>query len=339
MANGYAFGEEPDRPSFSFGQRSGDGTLTNQIRGIFEQNQFELFLPVQREVPNTLVRPHTVTVECCEPFFGYCSGSSQLECQHPMDTRRLGKNYPIILQDMSYTYQRHADMVITRGYKSDEGCALRITEITAPHFTTISEKLPGVSQHDKEVMSIVEITPTFDAYKKTFLSSADAESIPTIQIETRSGMFEYLFLWIEYPTQAVEHFFPYTDPVIQSLEFKVRGRENLFVRQLDADDLERLSRENCHKLCKWREWHESGQGILLSLADLGLTEEIPYPERKRIQLEISCLKKKDPENALDGTTVVGLPDFLEFNVVVIRRNQLLKGDFTGTRFVFLNENI
>jgi len=193
-------------------------------------------------------------------------------------------------------------------------------------------------------MRIAEVTPTFDAFKTTFAATIqDAldlqlPSIPILEIETRSGMFEYLFMWIEYPSQPVEVFFPNSDPVIQSLQFKVRGRENQFVRQLDGDDLERLSRANSHKLCNWRDWHEYGQGILLSLADIGLTEEISFPERERIQLEVSCLSRKDPEKALDSSTHVALPMVLEFNVVIIRRNQLFKGDFTGTRFVFLNEN-
>ena len=150
-------------------------------------------------------------------------------------------------------------------------------------------------------------------------------------------MFEYLFLFLQYPLQPVgneREVYPYTDPVIQSLEFKVRGRDNLFIRKLNGDDLERLSRENCHKLCKWRDWHNQGQGILLHLSDIGLTEEVAYPQRKRIQLEVTCLSKKNPDKAHQ----IPLPEHIEFNAVLVRRNQLFKGDHTGTRFVFLNEN-
>ena len=161
-----------------------------------------------------------------------------------------------------------------------------------PQFTTISEKMPGVHQQDKELMRIAEVTPTFDAFKTNFTDSPEQvnhlPSIPIIEIETRSGMFEYIFMWLEYPSQDVEGFFPYSDPIIQSLQFKVRGRENLFVRKLDGDDLERLSRANCHKLCNWREWHESGQGILLSLADLGLTRS----EERRVGKE--CRSRWSP---------------------------------------------
>ena len=253
-----------------------------------------------------------------------------------MDTHRHGKNYPIFIQDMKYSFTRNAKHLITRGYKADYNNTLRVTALSDPVFTSISEKLPGVRQENKELMKIAEVTPTFNVYTVPFTDEYGSETLPTIEIETRSGMFEYLFMWIEYDASVshqVTHY-PATDPVIQSLRFKVRGRENLFVRQLDADDLERLSRANCHKLCRWREWHEEGQGILLSLADVALTEEISYPQRARIQLEITCLTKKNPEL---GEGEFDLPLYLQFYVVVICRNQLFMGDSTGTKFVFLNE--
>jgi len=331
MRSDYDYGAQADRPALQLPYRAANGSLSANTLAFYQQNRFELFIPVQREVPNTLVAPSTITVECCEPFFGYCSGSSQLECQHPFDTRRLGKNYPIFLQDMRYSYSRDASNIVTHGYKADTHNSLVVTGVSPPVFTSISEKLPGVRQDNKELMKIAEVTPTFDVYNATFSDSPGAETIPTIEIETRSGMFEYLFMYITYPQQAI-YSFPLSDPVIQSLRFKVRGRENLFVRTLDGDDLERLSRENSHKLCRWRDWHNEGQGILLSLADVGLTEEISYPQRDRIQLEITCLTKSTPVSA------IALPLDLQFTVVVVRRNQLFKGDHTGTRFVFLNEN-
>ena len=231
---------------------------------------------------------------------------------------------------MSYSYSRDASNIVTHGYKADPNNALVVTGVSPPVFTSISEKLPGVRQENKELMKIAEITPTFNVYNATFSDAPGQETIPTIKIETRSGMFEYLFMYITYQQQGI-YSFPLSDPVIQSLQFKVRGRENLFVRTLDADDLERLSRENSHKLCRWRDWRNDGQGILLSLADVGLTEEVSYPKRDRIQLEITCLTKTNPVS-------IERPVDLQFTVVVVRRNQLFKGDHTGTRFVFLNEN-
>ena len=152
-----------------------------------------------------------------------------------MDTRRLGKNYPIFLQDMKYSYHRDASHVINLGYKSDNYSSLVIKTVSEPEFTTISEKMPDVNQFDKDVMKLSEITPTYNSYSVLFSDDPGAETIPRIEIETRSGMFEYLFMWVDYPPQTIVAF-PKTHPIIQSLEFKVRGRENLFVRKLNGDD-------------------------------------------------------------------------------------------------------
>ena len=119
--------------------------------------------------------------------------------------------------------------------------------------------------------------------------------------------------------------------MITQLEIRVRGRENQFVRVLDKYDIERLSRQNCHDECDWRTLHERGQGVLLHLSDIGLTEEIPFPRRKRIQLEISMLLDET-----EDLTQISLSERV-FHVVLIRQNQLLQGGVSGCRFSFLNE--
>ena len=138
--------------------------------------------------------------------------------------------------------------------------------------------------------------------------------------------------------------------IITSLRYKIRGRENQFVKVLDEYDLERLSRLNAHTLSKWRELHDAGRGILLHLADIGLTEEVTYPARNRIEMDITLQSFRD---ASDGTglqtgetigkyntfSYINADDFPKhrFTVCLIRHNQLLKGDIVGTRFTFLNE--
>ena len=332
-------GANPGRPALQFPQRQLDGTLLAADLAFYTENRFELFIPVKKEVPNTLARPTKVTVECIEPFFGYCGATTQLECQHPMDTKKYGRNYPLILQDMSYTYQRDATDLFVKGYKNDNDTVLEVNSVSPPEFTTISEKRPGVKQQNKSVMRIAEVTPTFNHYEIKY-GGVGVEYggyggvTPKIEIETRSGMFEYLFMWINFMQDTFSHTFPQTDPIITSIQLKVRGRENLFVRQLDADDIERISRENCHRYCNWRVLHNSGQGILLHLRDIGLTEEVAFPERKRIQMEITLLSETGPD----------IPDYelagysKSFNVVLIRQNQLFQGDVVSSNFVFLNEN-
>ena len=102
---------------------------------------------------------------------------------------------------------------------------------------------------------------------------------------------------------------------------------------MDRFDLERISRSNCNRLSNWRELHNNGQGILIHLADLGLTEEIAFPEKKRIQLELSVLTWKNPESLGQ----VARPTKQTTHCVFIRQNQLFKASHERSEFLFLND--
>jgi len=197
-------------------------------------------------------------------------------------------------------------------------------------------------QADKQLSKIGETTHTIRKHEVTY-SPGDK---PIIQIETRQGNFEYVFLWTQLKRTSETIALPTTNPVIEGLRLHVQGRENRFVRALDRFDLERMSRSNCHELCNWRERHEKGEGILLHLADLGLTEEIPFPFRARFQIEFQLTASKDPETeqfgnhetmssyyALSGADA----NQRTFHAALIRHNQLLRGDSADLRFVYLNE--
>ena len=308
-----------------------DGVRRLSNENYTKLQNFEIFLPVRRQTVNHFTGAKEVGVECIEPFFGYCTGTSQLDCQHPLDTRKFGKNFPLTIQDYTYTFLRDASPLLAqmKGYIKDPWSTLAITEDNDPEFTCISEKLPQTHQDNKDVMNIHEITPTIDH----FFTSYSQGSVAKIDVETRSGMFEYLFLYLKYARGSSDLQTPLHDPVITQLEFKVRGRENLFVKVLDQYDIERISRNNCHKLCDWRYMHNHGQGTLLHLSDIGLTEEIAFPRRKRIQLEISLLA-----DTTDLSTTTTLPDMREFHVAIIRQNQLLMGNVLGCKFSFVNES-
>ena len=299
----------------------------------YDNNILELFIPRRRQIENHFTGAKEVTVECIEPFFGYCSGSSQLGCEYPLDTQILGKNFPITIQDYQYQFSRDASPIVSqlKGYIKDPWTNLVITAESDPVFTTISEKINNTEQEDKSLMRVDEITPTFNAYEQEYVPGQTAE----IQIQTRSGMFEYIFLFCKYKRVSTDTQSPYNEPVVTKLRFKVRGRQNQFVRVLDSYDIERLSRGNSNTLCNWRELHEKGQGVLLHLADIGLTEEIPFPKRKRIQLEISLL-----EDTTEKADIIHeiTTDKRIFHAVLIRQNQRMVGDAMGVKFQFLNES-
>jgi len=326
----------PPRPGqlmpqqIAVGQQNAGKLATQGEYDFYDDGEMELYLPVRRDVINTHGRPLNLEIDSVEPFFGYCSGTSQLECQYPCNTSRLGE-FPLLIQDYTYNFGRDYSNLFRLGYIHDEGMQIQVTA-KDPVFTTVSDKYPDVNQEDKSIGNIQEVTHTIDRLFQTVVKEGKE---PYIQFEPRSGMFEYLFLWVDYPVVGGESVYgrPLYDPVITNLSFKVRGRENQFVKSLDSDDLERLSRSNCHKLCNWRDWHEQGRGILLHLADIGLTEEAPFPKRMRIQLEVTCKSMKH------GVIASEVPDYLRFNLVQLRNNRLFTGDITGTTFEFLNEKL
>ena len=122
------------------------------------------------------------------------------------------------------------------------------------------------------------------------------------------------------------------------------GTENLFLSRLDKYDIERVSRSNCHKHCNWRDLHDKGQGILIHLSDLGLTREIGYGPKKRISLKISVNSTITPEEkaavvTFKPTLLGEVPEAdIETTLVLIRNNQLLRGDIRDMRFTYLNES-
>ena len=299
-------------------------------------NQAKLYMPRKKTIVNTIALAKTRTVTCVEPLIGYGSGAAELHCIRPLNFARHGQNWPLIVQDYEYTMSRNLDFMFTRGFIKSEYTNLIVTPEAPIVFTSISEKHHGVYQADKEVTTISEVSPTINVHKTTYTPGSTA----SIEFETREGNFEYLFMFIEYNHELGNQIGPYRDSIITSLQLKVRGRENLFVRELAGDELERLSRENCHDLCDWRGLHESGQGLLLRLADVGLTEEKPFPSRGRIQLEVTLLTEDAPAAEIWPENM-GTNDALlasrTFYVAVIRENQLLKGNFEQMQFVFLNE--
>ena len=312
-----------------------DGGLLGQLQfNILSGGQtLQLFLPVRNDFVNTLVNKDEVTIECIEPFFGYSTGSHQLLCQEPLNQEKYGQKWPLTVQDYSYTFNQR-EWVLNHGYVHDSGCQPVLTAITEPEFTTISEMNSNL-QHTKETSSIYELSSTLNTYRKSHLP----HTTPTLSLETQFGMFKYLFMYVNIPQVSHSTAYPSTNPVVTSFNYAVRGRKNVFVQKMDRFDIERLSRRNCHIDCNWRELHNKGQGILLHLEDLGLTEEVPYGMRGRVVLDVTLLTTQDPLIETFGgvTTELALAGKREFVVVLIRDNQILKGDWEALEFVKLNQ--
>jgi hypothetical protein len=227
-----------------------------------------------------------------------------------------------------------------QGFIQDSGCQVEVTPDDALTFTTIRE-MDGFDQEDKQVSRIGEASHTLTRYQKEYSKTSQGPfETPTIEIETRQGQFEYAFLFCDFVRTSTNNVMPSTQPVIKSIRYKVFGRENQFTRELDRFDLERISRENCNSMADWRDFHESGQGILIHLADLALTEEAPFPRSGRMKLEFTLLGTAQPNVETFGhndteSAIAG--NKRRFTVCLLRHNRLLKGDIRSLRFTYLNE--
>jgi hypothetical protein len=199
--------------------------------------------------------------------------------------------------------------------------------------------MDAFQQQDKEVSRISEVTHTLNRYTVEYRFEGEP---PVIEIETRQGQAEYIFMYCDFQRAPLyDPAMPTKQPVIGAIQYHVFGRENRFAGQLDRYDLERISRDNCHRLSDWRTLHDEGRGILIHLADLGLTEEVPFPRRGRMKLKFTLLTTIEPAVEYFGSYDTGLhmgsPHKRLWTVCLLRHNRLLKGDIRGMRFSFLNE--
>ena len=324
------------------GGNPGQSIAFPAVGNAFWGGDTRLYLPVKVPFENTIYGVTKEIVTCVEPFFGYTSATNSLACKEPLNTVRLGGQYPPLVQDYKYQFGRNWSKMFTEGFRANSGAKIIITPTTGLTFTTISEQ-DEFKQGTKEVSQVGEVTHTIQRFYADYV----IHGTPEIEIETRQGMFEYLFLHcdIDPDRSSDEAYWPSTQPVITSFQYKIQGRENLFVRELDIYDIERLSRENCHPLSDWRSHHDAGRGILISLGQLGLTEEFAFPRAARIKLTLRLLLTKEPAPKDVGpySSFDILQDYStvprRFTACLIRANQLFKGDIRGTRFEYLNEQV
>jgi len=313
------------------------GANNNMANGqLAAANHYWLCLPYRRdgEVLNHEISHFDVT--SCEPHFSYSSATTILGCEHPLDTARLGRMYPSLIQD--YSLKTRRDYTLMRPsslYQHDNDCKLVI--LPGESKIVSFRERDDFIQSDKSVSRVGEVSHTIVRNSVRYTKG----ETPFIELETRQGQFEYIFLYCRILTDLSEPVTPTTEPIISSMRYFVRGKENNLVYNMDRYDLEHCSRRNCHELSDWRQLHSEGRGILLHLADLGLTESVPYGKRDRLVLKFQLLTTIDPPIETQGqlTTEYVLEDSpREFKVALIRFNRLLTGSSSeGCRFSFLND--
>ena len=299
--------------------------------------QWRLFLPVRQPLQNTPASFTEMNVSCVEPFFGYTTGCAQFSCLEPLSFVDQGREFPLLIQDYQYDFSRGFDKVLTNGWYRRADCELKLQAVGVPEFTTVSNKYPDVFQLDKDTEVVSEISPTFESYTLQYETD-----LPSFEIETREGMFEYLFIRSRY---IASDWTPSTNAVITGLEITVRGSKNHFVTALSTDDIERISYSNCNNACEWRKLHDAGQGILLHLSDIGLGGELEavYPRKNRIKLKIKVTSESVPlpelQEMYEGRENRSNPlAQKDMHLTLIRQNRVLHGDIRGLKFDLQNES-
>ena len=298
-----------------------------------------IYLPFKKDQVNTPYGLLKETVTSYEPFFGYTSGTNSLQCQHPLNTTVHGEFFPGCIQDYRYVLNRKWNAIFSNGFIHDKHYEVKVTPQTELEFITISEMSDSFKQEDKSVSRIGEITHQIVPYSVDF----EIADTPRIRFETRSGNFEYVFLYITYIKTSEDGALPTKNPIITSLNLSVRGKDNLFLQSLDKYELERITRSNSHTLSKFRDLYEAGQGCFLHLSDLGLQNEQPFPARGRVELEFQLLSQESPEVEIfgDDNTQAVLDGANQrkrrLHVVLYRSNWLLRGNTQDMRFTYLNE--
>ena len=307
-------------------------TLTNAEKLA---GDWYLVMPYREDTATSNQEIMSLDLTASEPFFGYASATTELGCDYPLDTARYGKKWPSVVQDYSYTTKRDFSKLLpTSVFQHDPHCALTITPEPA-RYTTLREA-DVFNQAEKDVSKMAESSHDIQIYSKVF----SAGELPEIEFQTRQGQFEYVFMFCEFIKRTTDSVMPSTSPVVSSLRYYVRGRENRFVNTLDRYDIENTSRRNCHELSDWRAMHEAGRGVLLHLADFGLTEDVAYGPRERMEIKFQLTSTVDPEAQTVGD--LSTQDVISnaqrrFTIALIRQNRLLEGDIRELRFSYLNE--
>ena len=133
-------------------------------------------------------------------------------------------------------------------------------------------------------------------------ASADAPELK-LRISSSKGLPSYILLYLE--SEGCDYYDPTlthspdnhafgTDnligahPKIHSLRISLFGQEFPITRQLESvEELEYLTRKNCHRECDFATNMRYDPIVFLSLEDLGLaTEQVGYPNSKRLEMEI-----------------------------------------------------
>ena len=97
-------------------------------------------------------------------------------------------------------------------------------------------------------------------------------------------------------------------PKIYNMSIRVFGQDFPIVKNLGHDELEYITKKNAHPRCAFVENMSYDPIVFLKLEDIGLaTEDIGYPNDKRLELEITVKISKSAQILLESPILRMIP--------------------------------
>ena len=122
-----------------------------------------------------------------------------------------------------------------------------------------------------------------------------------------------------------------THPKIFSLTIKIFGQDIPITKLLGIEELEYMTRKNCHASCDFKEHMSFDPIVLLKLEDLGLaTESVGYPNIKRLEMEFDIKQILVPYRAHLSHDILQLNAYVCF----VYENHVLEGNNNRMEFVW-----
>jgi hypothetical protein len=125
-------------------------------------------------------------------------------------------------------------------------------------------------------------------------------------------------------------------PQIYELEIKVFGQSFPITKQLTFQELEYLTKKNCHPRCNFKDNMNLEPIVLLKLEDLGLaTESVGYPSNKRLEMEVVIKQLVLPAHWNQRYRTAGQPaPPMRAYAAFVYENHVLEGNNNRMDFVW-----
>ena len=125
-------------------------------------------------------------------------------------------------------------------------------------------------------------------------------------------------------------------PMITALEIRVFGQPFPITKQLNKEELEYITKKNCHPRCDFNGNMKYDPIVLLKLEDLGLaTESVGYPSAKRLELEVEIKQIVLPRHYNFRAYTYGQPPPpMRAYAAFVYENHVLEGNNNRMDFVW-----